>query len=181
MRRLLVAGVVVASVVVLAGAVSAQTLFGPTQDPVAGSHVFGAKGCVKCHSVNGVGGKVGPDLARIPRPRTFYDLAAALWDHAPRMAEKMRQLRIPRPQLDARETGDLVAFLYTLDYFDPPGRPDVGRRLFSEKQCIQCHQVGGTGGVVGQGAGHDQGAEGARFRAASLSLLTITTTTRHNV
>jgi len=127
----------------------AQSLFSPTQDPLAGSRVFGTRGCVKCHAVNGVGGKVGPDLGRVPRPRSFYDLAAAMWNHLPKMAERMRELGIARPQLDPRETGDLIGFLYTLDYFDSPGNVEVGRRLFTEKKCIVCHQTGGTGGVVG--------------------------------
>jgi mono/diheme cytochrome c family protein len=131
------------------GAAWAQPVFSPSQDPLAGSRVFGAKGCVKCHSVNGVGGKVGPDLARISRPRSFYDLTTAMWNHLHHMTERMKQLGITRPRLDAREAGDLVGFLYTLNYFDPPGDTAVGRRLFSEKQCIVCHQVGGTGGVVG--------------------------------
>lgn len=131
------------------GQASAQPLFSPTQDPLAGSRVFGAKGCVKCHAVNGVGGRVGPDLGRLPRPRSFYDLAAAMWNHLPRMAERMRQLGIPRPDLDPRETGDLIAFLFTLNYFDPPGNVQMGRRLFTQKRCVVCHQVGGVGGVVG--------------------------------
>lgn len=127
----------------------AQPLFSPTQDPLAGSRVFGAKSCVKCHSINGAGGKVGPDLGRLPRPRSFYDLATAMWNHAPRMAARMAELGVAEPRLDAREAGDLVAFLFTLDYFDPPGKADAGRRLFTEKRCVACHQVGGTGGVVG--------------------------------
>jgi len=127
----------------------AQPVFGPTQNPLGGSRVFGVKGCSKCHAVNGVGGKIGPDLGRIPRPRSFYDLAAAMWNHLPRMAERMGQLGIPRPQLSPQETGDLIAFLFTLDYFDPPGNIQRGRRLFVEKRCVVCHQVAGTGGVVG--------------------------------
>lgn len=127
----------------------AQPVFSPSQDPLAGSRVFGVKGCVKCHSINGVGGKVGPDLARSLKPRSFYDVATAMWNHLPRMADRMRQLGITRPQLTAQEAGDLVGFLYTLNYFDPPGNVAAGRQLFTEKKCIICHQVGGTGGVVG--------------------------------
>lgn len=128
---------------------AAQPLWNPSQDPVAGSRVFGEKGCSRCHAVQGVGGRVGPDLGRIPRPRSFFDLAAAMWNHLPRMAERMRELRIARPALDARETGDLIAFLFTLNYFEPPAGAQVGRRLFAEKRCVVCHQVGGSGGVIG--------------------------------
>ena len=144
-----IGAVVVVSLALSVSAVPAQPLFSPTQDPLAGSRVFGTKGCVKCHSINGVGGKVGPDLGRISRPRSFYDFATSLWNHAPQMAGRMAQLGISRPQLDAREAGDLAAFLFTLDYFDPPGNAEAGRRLFTERRCVVCHQVGGTGGVVG--------------------------------
>ena len=131
------------------GAAWAQAVLSPSQDPLAGSRVFGAKGCVKCHAVNGVGGKVGPDLARVSHPRSFFDLAAAMWNHLRNMTERMKQLGITRPKLDAKEAGDLVGFLYTLNYFDPPGNAEAGKRLFSDKHCIVCHQTGGTGGVVG--------------------------------
>jgi cytochrome c2 len=130
-------------------AVATAQVTAPGHDPLAGSQVFGAKGCVKCHSVNGAGGKVGPDLARIARAHSFYDLATAMWNHLPRMADRMRQLGIARPNLTTEEAGNLVAFLYTLNYFEPPGNPDTGKRLFGEKRCIVCHQINGVGGVVG--------------------------------
>jgi cytochrome c2 len=120
-----------------------------TPDPLAGSRVFGAKGCVKCHAVNDVGGKVGPDLGHTLQPRSFDDLAAAMWNHLPRLLEQMRQQGISRPRLTAQETADLTAFLFTLHYFNPPGNLQVGQQLFREKKCVVCHQVGGTGGVIG--------------------------------
>ncbi len=133
----------------IAGAVAAPAVAGPAQDPLAGARVFGVKGCARCHAVNGVGGTGGPDLARTARPRSFYDLGAALWNHAPRMADRMRQLGIARPRLDPQEAGDLVAFLFAASYFDPRGNRDAGRRLFTAKRCVTCHQVDGVGGVVG--------------------------------
>ncbi len=131
------------------GAAEAQALFAPAQDPGAGSRVFGAKGCARCHAIKGTGGTIGPDLGRTERPRSFYHLAAELWNHAPRMADRMRELGVPRPRLDAHESADLVAFLFTADYFDRPGDANAGRRLFTEKRCVVCHQRGGAGGVIG--------------------------------
>jgi mono/diheme cytochrome c family protein len=130
-------------------ALRAQPLFSPLQDPIAGERLFNAKGCVRCHAVNGAGGTIGPDLGRTTRPRTFFDLSAALWNHAPKMAARMRQLGIARPPLTAGEAGDIAAYLYTLNYFDRPGRPEAGKRLFTEKGCVRCHSIGGAGGSVG--------------------------------
>jgi mono/diheme cytochrome c family protein len=126
-----------------------QSLGGSTQDPLAGSRVFGSKGCSQCHAVNGVGGKVADDLGRIAKPRTFYDLASAMWNHLPAMAAQMRQLKKTPPSLSARETGDLIAFLATINYFDPGGDAKVGKQLFVEKQCVVCHQIERVGGVFG--------------------------------
>jgi mono/diheme cytochrome c family protein len=127
----------------------AQPLFSPTQDPLVGARIFGEKGCSKCHAIFGVGGTLGPDLARIPRSRSFYDLAAAMWNHLPKMSEQMRKAGIARPQLSPSEAGDLIAFLYTANYFEQAADPKAGRQVFTQKRCITCHQVGGTGGVIG--------------------------------
>ena len=145
-RAVGVAGVLLGCLV---GPAGAQSLFGPTQDPIAGARVFDAKGCRTCHAVRGTGGTVGPDLARVSRPRSFFDLAASLWNHAPRMAMRMRQRGMERPRLEPRESGDLVAYLFTLSYFDPRGSVDAGRRLFTAKGCVACHRIGGVGGTVG--------------------------------
>ncbi len=118
-------------------------------NPLAGSRVFGDKGCSTCHAINGFGGQIGPDLARLSSARSLYDLAAAMWNHIPRMVARMRELGIARPLLSSQEAGDLVAFLSIFNYFDPPGNLEGGERLFSEKKCVICHQVRGVGGIVG--------------------------------
>jgi len=129
--------------------VSGQPVAGTSQDPIAGSRVFGSKGCSKCHAINGVGGKIGPDLGRISKPRTFYDLASAMWNHVPEMATQMRKVGKPHPELTPRETGDLIAFLATVNYFDPDGDPKGGKKIFIAKQCVTCHQMERVGGVFG--------------------------------
>ena len=85
-----------------AGASDAQGLFTTAHDPVAGEKLFAVRGCAGCHAVAGKGGRVGPDLARTARPRTFFDLAAALWNHAPKMSARIRERGGERPRLDAR-------------------------------------------------------------------------------
>jgi len=140
---------IVAMLLCLSRPVMAQPLFSATQDPLAGSRIFGDKGCSKCHAIFGVGGTVGPDLARSTRSRSFYDLAAAMWNHLPKMTEQMRKAGIARPYLSPSDTGDLIAFLYTANYFEKAANAKEGRQVFTDKHCINCHQVGGSGGVVG--------------------------------
>jgi len=143
------AGRAVVLLALTAGAATAQPYTAPTQNALAGSRVFGAKGCNKCHAINGLGGTEGPDLARTPRSRTFYDLGAAMWNHLPAMVRRMEALAVEQPRLNAREAGDLIAFLYSQDFFDPPGNPERGKQIFTNKQCVRCHQVGGVGALIG--------------------------------
>jgi mono/diheme cytochrome c family protein len=148
--RIVAAPLIVAGLVVLSPQSTwAQTATEPTQSATAGARVFGAKGCVRCHAIDGQGGTGGPDLGRGREARSLYDLAADMWNHVPQMVERMRELGIEWPSLNRQEAGDLVAFLFTIDYFDPVPDTENGRRLFFDKRCVVCHQVGWVGGVVG--------------------------------
>ena len=128
---------------------SAQTAVGMGQNPLHGSEVFSAKGCVKCHAVNGLGGTEAVDLGKTAKRRSFYDLAATLWNHVPLMRESIQKHGVGEAKIDSHEAGDLIGFLFTLDYFDAPGDVDAGKRLFSEKKCVLCHRLGNYGGDVG--------------------------------
>ena len=66
------------------------------------------------------------------------------------------------PQLRAEEMADIVAYLYSVQYFATPGDPRRGEQLVRTKRCLSCHSIGGKGGNVGpdfkKAAGLDQPA-----------------------
>lgn len=118
-------------------------------DPHAGFHLFEEKNCAHCHAVNGVGGRLAPDLGFVERPRSSVnELVAAMWNHAPRMWERMRAEKLSCPTLTREEMASLFAYLYTARYVDEPGDGERGRRLFETKGCIRCHSLHGEGGKV---------------------------------
>lgn len=118
-------------------------------DPVRGQRLFVQKDCVECHAVRGAGGRVGPDLGRTSTKNSFYDIAAAIWNHSPQMSEKIVEWRLKRPTFEETELSDLIAFLYFLNYFDEPGDVTRGKTIFAEKHCIECHAIGREGGRTG--------------------------------
>lgn len=133
----------------LTGAASyAQEMELPT-DPLNGRIVFEEKKCIACHAIGGFGGTAGPDLSREQYFGSGLELASIIWNHAPQMNRKFRQLRIERPKLTETEMLDLLGFLYYLRYLGQPGSVANGRRLLESKGCITCHSVGGQGGQVG--------------------------------
>ncbi len=125
--------------------------FAPTWTMFAGGQVFAEKGCGKCHGVRGFGGGVGPDLGRIQTGGSFFELGAALWNHLPRMGARMREAGIERPTLTPTQMSNLIAFLFTVQYYDELGDSKAGEALYAAKGCVQCHEVGGKGGRVGPG------------------------------
>jgi mono/diheme cytochrome c family protein len=115
--------------------------FAATWANLAGGRVFTEKGCGLCHAIRGAGPTAGPELAQIER-KSFFDIGAAMSNH-------LRGVSIPKPTLSADEVTSLIAFLFTLQYYDQPGDPKAGEQAFAAKSCIQCHEVGGKGGRRG--------------------------------
>jgi mono/diheme cytochrome c family protein len=138
-----------ACLAVASRATAAQEPTTPAQNVAAGARVFGEKGCSGCHAINGVGATVGPDLGRVGGVASAYGFAALMWNHLPAMASRMRTTGTAAPRVTPWEAADLVAFLFWAGYTSPRGDTTAGRRLFSEKRCIMCHQTRGIGGVIG--------------------------------
>jgi mono/diheme cytochrome c family protein len=111
--------------------------------PAQGNAVFREKGCANCHGDNAGGGPHGPALRQ--RAATLPQLVTAMWNHAPRMYEAMKDARVSYPTLSYDETGQLVAYLYLAGYSDEPGDAAHGRELFVTKHCVRCHTSEGNG------------------------------------
>jgi cytochrome c2 len=112
-------------------------------DPVRGERLFKEKACARCHGVRARGTANASSLEKVARQRTPLELAATIWNHSPEMSAKARELGIVRPALTGTETGDVLAFLYSLSFVDQPGDPARGLLLLKQKQCVSCHAAGG--------------------------------------
>ena len=116
----------------------------------AGWDVYAKKGCGQCHGVrSGSEGRAASDLARVQSGAGFYELGAAMWNHLPLMGAKMGETGIERSTLTPLELANVLAFIFTAQYYDELGNAKTGERLFTTKGCVQCHAVGGKGGNVG--------------------------------
>lgn len=109
-------------------------------DSVRGRQLFESLSCVQCHSVNGTGGSIGPDLGRIvDRGFTPSSLAATMWNHAPTMWEAMRQQNVRAGVMTEKDAANLFAYFYSTRFFEGPGDAARGKRAFASRGCSNCH------------------------------------------
>jgi mono/diheme cytochrome c family protein len=145
-------------------------------NPARGAELFyGDKQCGICHSVNGAGGRIAPDLTGTqPQVPAMGWLVAAVWNHGPGMWRQIHKSGQPFPQLDPQDMADLLAFLYQTSSIDRPGNASAGQKVFKDKGCSQCHSIGEGGNkgpdlsVVAQGGDADAWSRAMLNHAASM-------------
>jgi len=130
-------------------------------DPHAGAQLFFEKdGCARCHSVNGVGAKLAPDLGFSESQQAgMNQIVSAMWNHAPRMWQRIETEKIAYPDLSNQDMAHVFAFLYTARYLDERGDPNKGDLLFREKGCGRCHALRGGGGRIRPDLGALEGVD----------------------
>lgn len=133
----------------LGGVIVVPSVFCRNPDPKEGMKVFWSKGCARCHPVLGEGGRIGPDLSRIPSAGDGLDFAAAMWSHGPQMWQRMSLEQVQLPKFELEEMEDLFAFLTMVSSLDEAGNSAAGRLVFQTKRCVECHSIRGAGGKVG--------------------------------
>jgi mono/diheme cytochrome c family protein len=79
--------------------------------PERGKRVFAEKGCAACH---GATGKSAPALARGKGAYSEIVMTAAVWQHGPRMLDRMKERKQAWPRFTAPQMTDLIAYLNTL-------------------------------------------------------------------
>jgi mono/diheme cytochrome c family protein len=117
--------------------------------PDRGRALFTEKKCAACHAVGGKGPRVAPDLGRAGHHISLTEFAARMWNHAPAMTAKMKELKIEAPKLSGQEMADVLSYLYTSRYFEPNPSVRRGGELVQSKGCLGCHAVAGKGAKVG--------------------------------
>ncbi len=86
----------------------------PPMNPAKGRLLFASKGCVVCHSINGVGGEDAPMLNAefMDTPMNPFEFAARMWRGAPAMIEAQNDELGYQIDLTGEELGDIIAFVH---------------------------------------------------------------------
>jgi mono/diheme cytochrome c family protein len=90
-----------------------QQIVLPVPDAERGRFLFASKGCVVCHSINGVGGKAGPALDAEADDRAIdpLEFAARMWRGAGAMAFLQSMEFGYQIEMAGDEIADLAAFI----------------------------------------------------------------------
>jgi len=136
-RPTLFCSAIAAAVLLVPLSLTAQA---PRGDTARGQQLFQSLKCVTCHSVKGVGGKVGPALGAQPgQAYTPNTMVSGMWSHVTKMWEAMDKAGVPRPKLTAQQAADLFAYFGGGAGADKPGDAKRGRQVFEAKLCASCH------------------------------------------
>ncbi len=86
----------------------------PEMDAARGRVLFAEKGCVVCHSVNGVGGQDAPmlDAEFMDTPMNPFEFAARMWRGAEAMVDLQREELGDVIDLSGDELADIIAFVH---------------------------------------------------------------------
>lgn len=92
----------------------ASGLILPAMDAVQGRRLFASKGCVVCHSINGVGGTDAAmlDAEFMDNPMNPFEFAARMWRGAGAMVAMQQNELGGQIELNGEELAAIIAFVH---------------------------------------------------------------------
>jgi ubiquinol-cytochrome c reductase cytochrome b subunit len=120
-------------------------------EEMAGVAYFRRENCVSCHSVGGVGSKIGPDLTQTAIHRN----AAWMIQHFKSPSGLRPGTSMPPIQLNDAQLNSLAAFLLKLNpdnataLDNAPEFAVQGALVYQAGSCSDCHKVNGVGTELG--------------------------------
>lgn len=103
----------------------------PSMNPTRGRKLFASKGCVVCHSINGIGGEdaLPLDAATMARPMDPFEFAAKMWRGAEAMIYLQREELGEQIELTGIELSDIIAFAHHDDEQKNFSEADIPMRI----------------------------------------------------
>lgn len=176
----------------------------PNQASIAGKKIFQRHLCSNCHSIEAVGGCLGPPLDGAGARRSKSYLLDRITNSAAAKARFERECAfelMEHPRIPSSEASQVVSYLLTLP--EPKGgfhvaghkavaankagsseqstapataSLEVGKKLFYQRGCAECHAIGNVGGqfapnLLGIAQQHDRNY--IQQRITNAQLLTV--------
>ncbi len=123
-------------------------------DPQRGRQLLSEKRCLECHQTSPGGKRRAPELREWASYRNPVSWIQAMWNHAPAMQALMEARGLPWPKFEGNDVPDLVAYIRTQvttphrHFYLQPANPEIGRALFQQKGCANCHGMRGSGRAI---------------------------------
>mgnify|MGYP000668129382 CR=1 FL=1 len=113
------------------GSVPEHMLLMPMMIPAKGRKLFASKGCVVCHSINGVGGEDAPalDAATMPTVMNPFDFAAKMWRGAPAMISVQEDELGEQIEFSGSELANIIAFVHNFEEQKKFSKADIPPRI----------------------------------------------------
>ncbi len=120
----------------------------PAMDANKGRKLFASKGCVVCHSINGVGGEDAPllDAEYMDSPMNPFDFAAKMWRGAEAMVMLQREELGDVIDLSGDDLANIIAFVHDPDQqatFSEDEIPhEIAEMMHHDKEGDDAHKEG---------------------------------------
>jgi len=103
----------------------------PYVDPARGRKLFASKGCVVCHSINGIGGEDAPSLVsgEMKPVMNPFEFAARMWRGAATMITMQEDELGEQIEFSGNELADMIAFVHSLEEQKKFTEDDVPDRI----------------------------------------------------